>query len=482
MVLIGSGKCKENGVYSFMRYVESASSLSLKLNIPFRFYSIAVLNAILSSFQITFLPEFQLVCVFLLIVCRVNPETLLFFVIIVLCTSVYAIPDPILRAASLDYPSIYTKGYSFVRLLDLLVVLLFLYALPKIRSCIIGGKVVLLYGVFFVSMFSLLFNSFFGVSDYGYFFFAVRNILIAAAFLLMLTRLPPDRIPSILVFSMFCWICKMLSMIILPSDNVIEREIFGVPWKIFFAGDEYLSFMLICAVVLQIGCFFYRADKLKRICYLMCFFALVLALVSQRKGAVPYFLFSFIMIFCFGRGVACRVFFSLALIVYSLVIFVFSGPAFELLPSGLMSSLAEYHLLYESAASSLNHIINASPFLSFFGVGPAGLYEVFNLPLEADHIFSFGVEVGEKYRYAIWTLPLDRLFLNSGIVGVVLVTVYMLLTLARGAGSAYVYISFSIIPLFGFYGLTPVSSIFVGFALYALMVQKTLEVSVQGKQ
>lgn len=465
-----------------MTYTESVSGLSSKLNIPFRYYLLGFFCAVLSSFQITFLPEIQLFCVFLLIVCRTNPETLIFFVITILCTSVYAIPDPVLRAASLDYPSIYTKGYAFIRLLDLLVVMLFLYALPKFRGFIIGGKVALLYGVFLISMASLLFNSLFGVSDYGYLLFGVRNILIAVAFLLMLLRLPQDRVPSILVFSMFCWICKMFFMIVLPSDNVIEREIFGVPWKIFFAGDEYLSFMLICAVVLQVGCFFYRIDKLKRICHVMCFIALILALVSQRKGAVPYFLFSFIMVFCFGRGVICRVFFSVALIAYSLVMFFFSGLGYEFLPEGLMSSLAEYHVLYNSAISSLEYIMLNSPFSSFFGVGPAGLYEVFNLPLEADHIFSFGAEAGEKYRYAIWTLPYDRLLLNSGIAGVILVAVYILLALAQGAGSAYMYISLSIIPLFGLYGLTPVSSIFVGFALYALTVHRAVEVTSWGQQ
>jgi len=38
------------------------------------------------------------------------------------------------------------------------------------------------------------------------------------------------------------------------------------------------------------------------------------------------------------------------------------------------------------------------------------------------------------------------------------------------------YMSFSIIPLFGLYGLTPVSAIFVGFALYALTVKISPEI------
>lgn len=463
-----------------MKYTESVSNVNLKLSIPFRFYVLAFGCAVLSSCQVSFLPEFQLVCIFLLIALRVNPQAIIVCVIIVLCTSVYAIPDPILRGTPQDYPSIYTKGYSFVRLFDILVMMLFLYALPKIKGLVVHRRLLLLYGVLFVSLISLLCNHFVGFSNYGSFFFAVRNVLIAVSFTLMLSRITPECIPPILVFAMFCWVCKMAFMILLPSDNVIEREIFGVPWKIFFAGDEYLSFMLICAVTLQVGIHFYSKHRLKGVCYFMCSLALVLALISQRKGAVPYFFFCFIMIYCFGRGVLPRLLFSTVLLVYTLGMYLVSGPAYELLPSELMSSLDEYHVLYNSAISSISHLMSNSTTTSLFGIGPAGLYEIFDLPLESDHIFSFGAEAGEKYRYAIWTVPFDRLLLNSGVIGVVLTVLYIMLSLARSTGSAYLYMSFSLIPLFGLYGLTPVSSIFVGFALYALTLKRSPEIVSRG--
>jgi hypothetical protein len=453
-----------------MRYTESG--LGVSLSVPFRYYLFAVLSAILSSCQIPFLPEFQLVCIFLLITLRVDALAIVLCLIVILCTSVYAIPDPILRASPQDYPSIYTKGYSFVRLLDVLTLVIFMYALPAIRGVIIHKRLLLLYGVLVISLFSLLFNHFFGVSNYSYLFFGIRNLLIAVSFALMLKRIAPSRISSILVFAMICWIFKMLFMILLPSDNVIEREIFGIPWKIFFAGDEYLSFMLICAVLLHVGSEFYPTAKLKSVCYFMCFLALLLALISQRKGAIPYFLFSFTMIYCFGRGVISRVFFATVLLSFTFGMYIVSGPAYEFLPDSIRSSLGEYHVLYNSAISSFSHLIASSPISSLFGLGPAGLYEIFDLPPTADHIFSFGTEVGERYRYAIWAVPFDRLFLNSGIVGGVLAVLYIVLTLARGQGSAYFYMSFSIIPLFGLYGLTPVSSIFIGFALYALTASK----------
>jgi len=459
-----------------MRYTENVSNVSLKLSVPFRYYVLAFICAILSSCQITFLPELQLLCIFVLIILRINPQVIVLCLITILCTSVYAIPDPVLRSAPQDYPSIYTKGYAFFRLFDLLVVMVFVYAFPKFKGVIFHKRLFLLYGVLFVSMVSLLVNCFVGFSNYAYFFYGARNVLVAVSFSLLLARLIPGRIPAILIFSMFCWICKMLFMILLPSDNVIEREIFGIPWKIFFAGDEYLSFMLICAVTLHVGINFYSRRKLKFVCFFMCFFALVLALISQRKGAIPYFFFCFIMIFCFDRGVLSRLFFTVVLFVYTLGMYFVSGPAYEFLPSALMSSLYEYHVLYESAISSISHLMSNSPISSIFGIGPAGLYEIFDLPLESDHIFSFGVEVGEKYRYAIWAIPFDRLFLNAGVIGGGLTVLYMMLTLARGGGAAYLYMSFTIIPLFGLYGLTPVSSIFVGFALYALTEKPSLDI------
>ncbi|MDQ0497633.1 hypothetical protein QF016_000248 [Pseudomonas marginalis] len=459
-----------------MRYTESVSNVNLKLSVPISYYAFALISAILSSCQLTVLPDLQLVLIFLLIVLRVSPEVIVLCLISILCTSVYAIPDPVLRSAPQDYPSIYTKGYGGVRLFDLLVVILFFYALPKLKELTIHKRLFLLYGVFFVSMISLLFNQFIGLSNYSYFFFGARNALVAVSFSLLLTRLMPERIPPILVFSMFCWICKMLFMILLPSDNVIEREIFGIPWKIFFAGDEYLSFMLICAITLCVGINFYTRKKLKSVCYFMCFLALVLALISQRKGAVPYFFFCFIMIFCFDRGALYRSFFTMVLFVYTLGMYFVSGPAYEFLPGALTLSLNEYHVLYQSAISSISHLMSSSPISSIFGIGPAGLYEVFDLPLESDHIFSFGTEVGEKYRYAIWAVPFDRLFLNAGIIGGGLTVLYIISILVRGRGVAYLYMSFSIIPLFGLYGLTPVSAIFVGFALYALTVKISPEI------
>lgn len=230
-----------------MKYTKSGSGVSLSLNVPFRYYLFALLSAVLSSCQIPFFPELQLVCIFLLIALRVDALAVVLCLIVILCTSVYAIPDPVLRASPQDYPSIYTKGYSYVRLLDVLAVIIFLYAFPAIRGAIIHKRLLLLYGVLVISLFSLLLNHFFGVSNYSYLFFGVRNLLIAVSFALMLKRIAPESISSILVFAMVCWIFKMIFMILLPSDNVIEREIFGIPWKIFLL--EMSTFHL-CSSVL----------------------------------------------------------------------------------------------------------------------------------------------------------------------------------------------------------------------------------------
>jgi hypothetical protein len=388
--------------------------------------------------------------------------------ILVLCTNTYAIPDAVLRLTPDIYPSIYTKYIFFsIKAIDILVVVTFFSSILSFPSFINIRGVNILFIVLFLTSISTLFSVFYGVVDWGYLLFYLRGAILAIGIFCLVSQFKKEEIVQLLYFSMFCWICKMMFMIAFPSGNVIQREILGFAWKIFFAGDEYLYFGFMTFCIVSLVRFDSDAKKHYIKCFKYCFVALVLAIIAQRKGAVPYFIIVYGILYCsYKGGLFLRIVSNSVLIVYASLFFLFFVFIYPIIPDVYKLAFSEYHVLYVSAVDSLIHLFDNNVYGSILGLGSMGLYEIFSLPGYADHSFSFGSEVGNIYRYAIWNLPFGRLSVNSGLLGLFLVLVFLLSKISKEP--SVFYILFSVIPFFGMYGVTPISGMYIGFGLAVL--------------
>ncbi|WP_037459079.1 hypothetical protein [Shewanella sp. HN-41] len=118
----------------------------------------------------------------------------------------------------------------------------------------------------------------------------------------------------------------MVAMILFPSEHVIQREIFGFQWKIFFAGDEYLFFGVMTACILTLVSSRSDIDKKKERhkLFICCSIALLLALISQRKGAIPYFFFVGLVMYSYNtKYIFYRVLVNAALLLNVFLFFFF---------------------------------------------------------------------------------------------------------------------------------------------------------------
>jgi hypothetical protein len=75
-----------------------------------RWFLIAALFSFVGSLRFYFLPEIQLFIFFVFTVICKDKKPILLYVLSVLCTSVYAIPDIVYRTTPDIYPSFYTKA------------------------------------------------------------------------------------------------------------------------------------------------------------------------------------------------------------------------------------------------------------------------------------------------------------------------------------------------------------------------------------
>ena len=441
-------------------------------------YFLAVISSVVSSLRFPYLPEMQLLCLFLVFFVFRSRFKFAVGLVLVLCTNTYAIPDAVFRLTPELYPSIYTKNIIYsIKALDILALLTFFSAILSFSNVLRVRGITILALVFGIALLSTALSVFFGVIEWGYFLFYIRGFLLVAGFFCLVSDFTREQLTKILYFSMFCWVCKMLSMILFPSAHVIQREIFGFQWKIFFAGDEYLYFALISCCVITMNNFDVNRLVHYKKCFFYCFIALILALISQRKGAVPYFFVTFFIMYCSYNGsLLLRLISNLALMVYASVFFIFFFFIYPNLPELYQLAFSEYYLLYVSAVDSMINLFDYNPYGAILGLGSMGLYEIISLPERADHAFSFGGEVGNVYRYAIWNLPFGRLAVNVGLLGFFLVVVFLLTKVHKLPSTFYMY--FSLIPVFGMYGVTPVSAIYIGFTL-AVLYKKSVSNSFQ---
>lgn len=441
-------------------------------------YFCAFVFLFLGAVNFSFTPEIQVTLILLLLVINVSPLSLILILISILCTSTYAIPDSVLRIESYNYPSIYTKDIIFgLKGIDIISVMLIFFSfkkIPLLKNAKINYNLLLLFMLFFVTIFSTVINVFFGHNDYSYLMFNVRGIILCTAIFFMLLSLSITDKIGVLFFAMTCWILKMIFMILFPTDNVIQRDVFGFTWYIFFAGDEYLSFGVICATIIilskKVGYEFFSINRKK--CFQYCCIALALALISQRKGAIPYFFIVFIMIMLSSLRYkyTWRAFIPFLFVYVSLNMIIF-GFIYPVMPEIYKVLFFEYNNLYSSALSSLGYIYNNSPLQFIVGIGVAGLYKIINLSSVSDNVFSFGKEVGEIYRYAIWNLPFDRLLLNSGIIGLFIVFIISFRSFVTRLQPEKFYIIVALVPLFSCYNLNPISVLFFAFALNSLIIK-----------
>lgn len=431
-----------------------------------KFYFISFIFALLSSLRIPFLPELQLITIMLMLLFIKSPRKILFLIIIILCTHHYVIPDAIYRFQGDLYPSIYTRAYSGVKLLDILTISLLLYSLKYLKNI----KFILNKNLPFI----LLPASFLGINylnndtfSFDISLFIFRSYLLIIAFYLLSYSFRKEDFIFVSKLAIFSWTMKMLFAILIPHESPLYREIFGFEGIIYFAGDEYLTIGSFLAIILLL-------TPKKNINYILIFSALnfifLLTLIAQRKGGVPYFITLNIItyLYLYTKSSLINKTFNYLLISNIFLTFLFLQFFYNSLTEDIQLSLLEYH---ELSSSALDSILNLDVYNKIFGITSFGKYELINLSSIYDHPMSFGNEVGEKYRYQLWTIPLARLLLNVGIIGYIYYMIYII-TRAQKENIPSFYLLNSILGFFYFSLITPVYSIAMGISLAAYIRYK----------
>ena len=428
-----------------------------------KWFALALFFSILSSCRIYYLPELQIVLIILFGPwfsgrIKFNYAALL---LCVFCTHFYAIPDAAYRFNSGEYPSIYTKSIDSVKYLDILVIVLAissLYNIKKFNSIFIRTKY-----PFYLPMFFLLgwkINPS-GLYNSTSLLFICRSILLMVAIALLFSQFSYRQIIELCTIAVFSWATKMLFAVLIPAENPLYREILGFKLNIPFAGDEYLTL----GVYASIACAAFKTTSSKYIKYLL-FAAFVLCIVAQRKGALQYFGLLALVIAWGGVSGLRNKIVNLVILILPWSLSVFLLLVVPFLPVLLSLAFYEYSQLISSAIESVLHLFKDNFLASIFGIGPTGLYEIYGLDPLLDNEFGFVGEVGEKYRYAIWSIPYGRLILNVGVFGFLIHLIYLLINMRQSAFIFYLYST--ICGVFCFANTTPVEAIAYGIAFAAL--------------
>ncbi len=431
-----------------------------------KFIFLGVLFSLLSSLRLPFLPEFQVFLIFILFVLsRGFGIRVAAILICVLCTHHYAVPDVTYRIDGADYPSIYTRAYGPVKILDFLVVFLLTIAMPRIASL----KRILLNKYFPSILFLILpfglFSIPFGQQNIYNFLFLIRSGMIVFSIFSLFSKYASEDIGKLSLLAIFCWISKMFFSIMFPADNPMFRDLLGFQWNIFFAGDEYLTLGVYLCAILCLA----RLDPVvpvnwSLLCLLMSL-GMLFALLAQRKGSVSYFGLIFLVVLA-ERFYKLRILSKLTnFIIYinPWTVSLFLLLIYPYLPDLLQLAFLEYANLLDSALASLFNLAQKQPLNFILGIGPAGMYEILNLLPINDHATSFGKEVGESFRYAIWSIPYGRLILNVGLIGFGVVNFY-LLWMIRSVPCFY-YLYASAIPIFYMGNVTPPTALALGLGM-----------------
>lgn len=439
-----------------------------------KYYAIGFLFAFLSSLRISFLPELQLIIILtLLLIYRKINKSLFFLTITVLCTHHYAIPDAIYRFQGEVYPSIYTKAYFGIKLLDILIVALFIFSLRNLNNLkfIFNKNLPLL----------LIPISFLGISyldeltfAYDMFLFISRSYLLIIAIYLTSYSFSKKDLIFVSKLAIFSWTAKMFFAILIPHESPLYREIFGFQGIIYFAGDEYSTIGNFLMVILLLS----KKSDVKFISnFILLNFIFLLTLIAQRKGAVPYFftLNAILFIYFYVKNSIIHKILNYFVIANPFINFLFLYFVVGLLPDIMRLAFLEYEALSISAIESIKNI---NIYNQIFGITPFGKYELVGLEPTFDHPMSFGKEVGENYRYQLWSIPMGRLILNVGLFGYFYYLIFIIKRAYKENVMSF-YLLNSIIGFFCFSLITPVSALAVGFSLSVFIKYKKKEFSYQ---
>ena len=434
-----------------------------------------ILFSLLSSLRVPFLPEAQVFTLFVsfLFGAKFRAYSLAILVCI-LCTHHYVIPDVLYRLDSTEYPSIYTRSYGGVKILDLLTIILFLVSLPNIYSLkkifLSRRAPLILIFLSFVGLLSVPFEQ----QAFGNYLFVLRSFILTLAIYMLFSKIDIVDIQKLSFLAIFCWVSKMFFSILIPHENPMYREIFGIQWNIYFAGDEYLTLGIFSSTIIYLTHKKYSGVKpipLNLIwpkVKILLFTALVLALVAQRKGAIPYFAIVFFVFYIEKKFInsSNHLIFNAAILSTNWMTTIFLLAIAPLLPEIYQLLFFENSNLLDASLSSMRYLAATDPIHFTFGLGPAGLYEIKDLLPINDHQTSFGNEVGNTFRYQVWSLPYGRLILNTGVVGFITYNLYML-SLLRARISIY-YLYSSIFTIFYFTNFTPPMAFAFGIAFAAI--------------
>jgi hypothetical protein len=422
----------------------------------------SIVASLLSSLKIYFLPEFELTILILLFFYRNN---MLFgsALIIILCSHHYVIPDEVYRFDSSSYPSIYTKKIGIIKIIDLVTVLFFLYSLTisKVKSLFdyrvnLNYPIILLLFCFLASMTYPIVNQ-----NFDLLFFNLRNLILVISSFLLYNSLSISQISTISFLACYSWISKMFFSILLPADNPLYREIFGFKWNIYFAGDEYLTLGVYFISILFLKTISKTDINYTKLIKFLILISLILALVAQRKGALIYFFVIFILVHLNSRS-KFIIYQNLLILLLPLSTFLFLLFVLPLTPDYIRIAFFDQSGLLNSSIESIYNIFNNNIWHSLYGIGPYSMYEVKGLDVLLDNDMAFGSEVGNTYRYMIWSLPFGRLFLNVGLFGSLIYFYFLIKNLKKPPYFFYLYTL--TIPIFFLENLSPVTSLSIGFS------------------
>jgi hypothetical protein len=434
-------------------------------------FLLGITASLLSSMKLLYLPEIELFLLFFILLTG-NSEFIISYILIILCSHHYAIPDESFRFDASNYPSIYTKKLGYFKVFDVLTLILFPIALFKY----LRNKPTFTLNrnypniLFFLSII-LIFITPIRMQDINLLLFNLRSLIIIFIIYAFLINLDNIKLIKLCFLASICWMSKMFFSILIPATNPLYRDIFGFKWNIYFAGDEYLTLGVFFVSI------FILANKknifinlnIKKIINSFVLLSLILCLISQRKGSIIYFLTIFLVI-NFYESKKISKYIKLFILFIPMSTFLFLIFILPFLPS-------EYNLLFfdqlgllNSSIDSIKHIFNTNYLSGFIGIGPFSYYEVKGLEEIYDNSMAFGSEVGNTFRFTIWSLPFGRLFLNVGLIGFFIYGFYLIKNFK--SNTLDYYLISILMPLFYFENNTPINAISLGFIFIILKRSK----------
>jgi hypothetical protein len=432
-----------------------------------KYLFLSFLYAILSSLRITFLPELQLLIILILLIVHGKINLSVFLIIVItLCTHHYVIPDANFRFKSEFYPSIYTRSYYGLKLLDVLTILAFVFSLRFLKNI----KFILNKNLPFILMpLSLLgfLHLKLDTLAFDVLLFNLRSYLLIISFFLISMQFSKTQFVLLSKIVIFSWTFKMFFSILITHEYPLYRELLGFKGIVFFAGDEYLTIGIYLILILLLS----NKNEIKfSKLFLVVNFIFLLTLIAQRKGGVPYFLIlnTILILIYFVRYDFVHKFFNFIIIFEIFGSFLFLYFLYPYVPEIIQLGFLDYKNLSSSAVDSF---LNLDLYNKIFGITPFGKYEIINLPTVFDSEFAFGNEVSEKFRYKIWTIPMERMILNVGIIGYIYFIIYIIKS-AYQENILNFYLICSFLGFFYFALITPVSAVAIGISLAAFIKNK----------